>query len=774
MSELSPYFIERSRPVSGLPETTSAQGPSLRQYWEILSRHLKLIAAVAGAIVTIGALLILTATPIYRATAVILIDPQAPQVLDMKELSVEPPDSSNHDYYKTQYSLLRSRSLAAQVIYSLDLKDNPHFNADRRSRSWSAAMAEWLGWRHHRRADDENESLGIGPRLIDRYLQALTIQPEFGTRLVRISFDSPDAELAARAANLHSEKYLQQGMELRASANEAGEHFLQTKLVDIRERVEKSEAALNAYRHEKGIVEFSTNDQNEMLLKTLEELNSQLTEAETLRIGLEAEAALVKKGDYAALPEVVRSPLVQALGTQLTEIQSHYAEMAARYTSYYAPLGALRSKLRDTRNQIVRTEGDIARSVDLQYSAAVARENEIRKQLNDEKSQALTLNDDSLQDAVLARDVDTNRQLYESVLKRMKEMGVAADVRTTNVSLVDRAFGPLKPSRPHKLADLALSGFFGLLAGLGLACGLEYWDDAFKSSEDVERHLGLPTLAQVPMVRSLATIGIQRYLPGRTSAADDGNGDSAKINGGRSAAQMVEFWGAVESYRAIRGKILLSRAGQPPRSLLITSAVGGEGKSVTAVNTAITFARKGRDVLLIDSDLRRSRSHELLHLEPGPGLAEVLAGQADAAEVTIPTSVGGLYLMRAGATPPDPPELLGSARMSELFAELLERFEYLIVDSAPVNPVSDSVALAPLVDGVLYVVHRNTPRNLAWEGATRLSEAGARILGVVLNGGEPVMTSQYYGYQRGNYAQPRPNGHASAGERHAEPSIIFD
>jgi polysaccharide biosynthesis transport protein len=789
-SELSPYFIERLReqhgplsrgPVMAAPE----EQPTLREYWHVLRRHLTLVVTIAACVMIVSSVAVFVVTPMYTAAAVILIEPQAPQVLDIKQLTVEQTAGDEHDYYKTQYSLLRSRSLAAEVIHDLGLQSNPDFNGSGqphglitllwgRFESWAGGL---LTAGTVAGAGEALETSGVSAGLVNVYLSDLTIQPDFGTRLVRIAFSTPDPKLSAAVANAHADNYVRQGMELRARANQAAQHFLEGKLVELRERVERSEAALNTYRHDKGIVEFSTNGRNEILLKRLEDLNSALTYAETRRIGLESQADLISKGDYFSLPGVVASPMVQTFKSQAAELEAQYASMSSRYNLAYRPLAALKAKLDETNLRLKDTVGEIMRSVKLEYRAAVGRENELQLEVDREKSRALALNDASLKDAILAREVDTNRQLYESVLKRMKEMGVEAEVRSTNVSLVDKAVPPGSPSSPRKAMVIVLSAVLGLTGAIGIAFFLEYLDDTLKTPDEVERYLRLPSLAFVPDMHSLQNGNHRNQIDPETAglrpvgpvASPHGPPlEKPRRDGLRHRWALAS---AHEAYRTIRSQILLSRAGEPPHTVLVTSAVPEEGKSITAVNTAITFAHKGRRVLLVDADLRRARCHELLQCDGRQGLSEVLTGQLELDDAVAATEVPNLFLLSAGAVPPDPPELLGSSKMNELLKVLEVRYEHVIIDSAPVMPISDSIVLSKLVDGVVVVVGRSTSKQLVKRACTRISDTGARLLGVVLNRVSAYHAS-YYPYN-GYYHYYDDSSDRSKGTgEHAR--IVFD
>jgi succinoglycan biosynthesis transport protein ExoP len=817
LSELSPYFLERLRESdSALSRATARvadEAPGLREYWSVIRLHLALIVTITACVMLIVGIFVFTETPQYTSSSVILVEPQPPQVLDIKQLMVQSNDDIDHDYYKTQYALMRSRSLAAQVIHDQGLQDNPWFNGSRQPngllRGYWSSFKSWARGLSAEKADASARPTGttadaplgipaVNSALIGTYLADLQIQPQLGTRLVTISFSTPDPKLSALLANAHAEAYVRQGMELTAQASQAAQQFLERKLVDLKERVERSEAALNSYRRDKGIVEFSTDGKNEILLKRLEDLNAALTEAQTRRIALESQADLISKKDYDALPEVVNNSMVHALKPELDGLEAQYASMASRYTLSYRPLAALKAKLDDTQARLSDTEAEIVKSVKLEFRAAVSREKELQAEVEREKAKALALNGASLKDAILARDVDSSRQLYESVLKRMNEMGVAAEAHSTNVSVVEMAVPPTSPSRPRKGLAIALSGVLALFTAIGVAFFLDYLDDTLKMPEEVERYLRLPTLAQVPNVTSLRNGNhpIELELSQARSKPSDScdqprNGKSvygshrdetrrqpALISvavASRTIRSQVPFSRAVqqksrrlstlisarEAYRTIRSQILLSRAAAPPRTILITSAIAGEGKSITAVNTAIAFAHKGRRVLLIDGDLRKARCHELLNNDGSQGLSEVLTGQAQLDEVLSATAVTNLFLLIAGAVPPDPPELLGSPRMGEILSQLSALYDHIIIDTSPVMPISDTLVLSKYVEGVIVVVGRATPKHIVRRASLRISDTGAKILGVVLNQFTSYGHSSYYPYNGYNYSRYYSEGESS-------------
>jgi capsular exopolysaccharide synthesis family protein len=751
LQELSPYFIRRefNPGLAHEDQWPGAQEPGFREYWAVIRKHKRLIIVTfLGALLFVG-LVVFNMTPLYTAKATVLIQPRGPQVLDIKELMNEASQTDEQEYYKTQYDILQSRSLAARVIRELALDDDPWLTGNRGQQGFVSGLLTEIRSRVHavlqrRPPGDESESedlYGIKPSLIDAYLGMLRIEPRFGTHLVAIAFSTPDPVLSARIVNTHVRAYIERGMELHAQASRNAAEFLDKKIAELKERVERSEAALNSYRRDRGIVTFSLDNKGEFVMQRLTDLNTELTKAENDRIILEAEHQLIQNGDYQALPAVVRSELIQSLKVQTAKIAADYASMQSRFNPGYHLLDDLRAKLRESQGRLAEETRRVVKSVESAYLASLTRERELRTEVERAKLQAMALKDASLQDAVLVRELETNRKQYEAVLKRMQELGVEANVPTSNVSVVDAAEAPSSPSSPKVLLSLLLSGFLGLSGGIGLAFFLEYLDDRLKSSEEAEGYLRLPIFGAVPDFSKLNRTGyLSKYAPAQSAlemrdTALDGMSKEIVVGSGN-------FSVAAEVYRRIRSAILYSRAGGAPKVVMVTSAKSRDGKTVTSLNLAFAFAHMGKRTVLVDADLRRSRCHEALAIDNHLGLAEVLVGRRQLKEVVHQTSSPSLFLLSAGSAPPNPAELLASEAMRETLVQLSKEYDHVIVDSAPVMLTSDAMALATMVDGVVVVVGGNTPKQFARATCACLTNIGAKILGVVLN----QIDEHNYGY----------------------------
>ena len=747
MSLPSPYYITNGslEGYRGAPLLIAGQPappePTLRQYVHVLRKHWRMVLLPSLAALGITGLILLLITPTYTAKSTILIERQTPQVLNVKQPVSEQQDDE-HDFYETQYELLESRSLAARVIKELKLEQYPFLKvASGRAgqTALSRAAADVMKDGGPTAASDE-DNLGVDPRVIDEYAKHLKIIPTVRTRLVTVAFSSPNPILSARIVAAHIRAYITRGTQLRSEASKNAQQFLQGKLTELEARVEQSEAALNNYRRDRGIVGSATDDKTKLVMNRIIDLNKALTAAETQRISLDAQAHLTRTHDVNALPEIQNSRIIQALKTEESNVESQYASVASQYKSDYPPLAELAAKRATLQARLNQEMRRVAAGVEWKYNAAAAREDELRQEIEAEKKEAAALNQASLQDTILSRELAGNRDLYRSVLARMNELGVAAGVSASNVSVVDPSEVPLTPSSPKTGMTLGLVGILALFCGVSGAFLADHFDDSFEAPEEVENSLRLPSLGCVPDFRELSRSS-QRVLGQWSLRLPSSVGQLAENSD--LTQGMYSFVAAGEAYRAIRINILLSKAESPPKTILITSGCPREGKTVTAINLAIAFAKMGSRVLLIDADLRRSRCHDILGLGRRPGLTEVLTGSGVTDDLIAPTGVERLWCLTAGTTPPNPWELLGSAKMAYTLLRLRDLYDFIIVDSAPVMPVTDTLPLTAVVDGVLMVVGPQTPKEQVRKANAQLSQIRSNVLGVILNR-TPVRNDDYY------------------------------
>ena len=745
------------------PVMEMQEAPSLLDYWRVVKAHKWKILACCLTAITGALIYVLSVTPIYTAWATLLIEPQGQRVVKFNEMLSEPIQPGENEYYESQFEMLKSRSLAADVIKSQGLEKHNVFTGDDQEQNfaqrvkvivsgwWSAAIGMIVGSRVGLASNVPN-SYGVASEHIDTYQGMLEVKPVKRSRLVMVGFNAPDPVLAAQLTNAHAQAYVQQGMKLRSQANQNAQNFLESKLAELRHRVEKSEDALNVFRRGKGII--SLNDKENIVVERLADLNRRLTEAEVDRIGLESQAQLIARRDYDSLPAVINNPLIQTLKGQLVNLEGQYANLAAQFKSGYPPVAQLKAQIDETRQRLDRQIKGVVEGINSAYFAARAKERTLSSEMKKQKTMALELKDAGVHYAILEREADTNRKLYDAVLERMREIGVTAEIPNSNRSILDIAEVPRWPTSPRKKIALLFAGLMGLIGGLGLALVFEHLDNTLKTPDEVERYLGLPNLVVVPDYFRL--FKVQRVSSGTSGRITDDNGE-LYLPGKKTKAVNLPFTGALppnvvpQAYRKLRTAVLLSRPDSPPKTILFTSGTNDEGKTVTTANSAIMFAQMGYQVLVIDADLYRPSCHRALRTRNALGLTDFLAGQAPLESVITPTQIPKLHLLSRGSAAPNPTELVGSQKMHETLAVLKERFDFLLIDSPPVTPVSDAVLLSRIVDGVIFVVRgQKTRKHLVKAAVTQLRNSQAKILGVVLNGVD-IGREEYRGLYHPSY-----------------------
>lgn len=737
-----PQFVQ-AHFVRRPPRNAGHEGwVEFHEYRRIVHKHLRLVLVIAA--VCVGFTLVRDSMkePTYTASTTLLIRYAPSRVIEDENVS-STQDSSQEPYDDTQHELLKSSSLASRVILDqglMKLGARPSPASGSWLPGWGVLRSALAGWfpslaeKHAAPTLDDPLADSVPRSVVGWYLGSLQVKPIENTQLVKIEFTTSDPKLSARMANAHARAFIQQGIELSAQASDEAQRFLAGKLDELKQRVEQSELALNNYRRDKGIVPglISLNGNQDVVVEQLNKLNRDLQDAHLKTITLGTQLELVKAGRTDALPQVMDNKVIQGLKGDLDQLESRYASMRGEYTDDYPEMRELREKIDGTRGVLDRELKTAVASVNEQYQAALKSEEAIAAELDKQKSFALGLNDAAIKYVMLAREADTNRELYNAVLKRMKNLTVIGDSHASNTSVVDAAQPPLAPSSPRTKRDLVAASALGLLLGICAALFIERLDNTLKTAEELEQYLKLPGLAMIPDFNSAISLG-SRYGAGYLTKPAVVELPANDAHGRDLVATYGKYSILGESFRQLRTALRLSRAGAPPKVTMFTSAVPGEGKTTVTVNTASVFAQIGSRVLIIDADMRRPRCHRLLGLKNGVGLSEALTG-AGGKELVQPTPVENLFFLSCGKIPPNPSELLGSARMKEFLRELSEMYDYIIIDSSPVMLVSDPLDLAQVVDGVVMVTAGgHTPRHQVAAALGRLEYTNAKILGVVLN-----------------------------------------
>jgi succinoglycan biosynthesis transport protein ExoP len=767
MKELSTHFISGATRIEPQPihdplrfsYESENEGFDLEPYLRTLRKHWLLIVSCLGAMLFIGLMRYVMATPIYTASATIMITPPETNALTFTSQNQAGGGAvSAPDYFTTQCDVLESRTLAALVISNLGLdRDLPKPSPTTPgllSLAWDAIEASKnavVGETTVPKAKTVRtpNASAFKRTLVDGYLGGLAIIPIQDTTLVNIEYSSTDPSMAAKIANAHAQAYIRQGIELSRHSKQEAADFLQQKLIELKERLQDSEVALNNYRRDHGIIPglMSLNGKDAIVLNRLSELSGDLTTAQVARIGLEAQVQLINKKDYKSLPVVVSNASVQGLQRELNDLYAENATMSAKYKPDYPRLATLQAKIHGVQDQLDAEIARQVRTIQTAFREAVDKENELQNEVDQQRNLTMKLNDAAVRYALLQRDVDANRELYDSVLKAMKDARVAADAETSNAVIIDKAEPPGAPSSPIFMKIVGLWTIFGLLLGFGLAFGLDYVDNTLKEPEDVARFLKLHTLASVPDFRHRRVIragGTPLQLP---PGNPTGQGSGTLVV--RPESRYSSTW---EPYRILRTALVISEGGRINQSTLITSTFSGEGKTLTAVNCAIALALSGRRVLLIDADMRKPRCYQHLGCDNRNGLAQILGEAVDVQNTVQATAIENLFFIGSGEVPQNPSELIGSMAMRRTIELLKSQYDSVIVDSPPIMAVSDPLLLSTLTDGVALVVDSSTTSKRTVRAAcARLHYAKANIIGVILN-----RTWPDFGYYRHYYHPDEP------------------
>jgi capsular exopolysaccharide synthesis family protein len=649
-------------------------------------------------------------TPIFEARTRLLIQGDQPKVVAFEAVVEE--GSPNPDYYQTQYGILRSRGLARRTIEAMNLWSSPHF----------AQTPE----------DPEASDTATQTAVIDRFQASLTVEPIRNSQLVDVTFRSPDPALAARIANQLANNYIEQSLDYRYTASQDASAWLAARLEEQGTQVKEAEAALQRYREDHDAITLDNG--GSIVVQKLSDLNAAVTRAKTERLQKEAIERQLRGAETtpAALdtfPAVLGNSFIQRQKGELADLQRQQAQMSDRLGQRHPDMLKVQSAI-DSSQQKLRNEIDkIVQSVHTEYLAALAQEQSLTAALAQQKGEALSMNRKAIEYSVLAREVESGKQIYESLLQRAKEMGVSAELRTSNVRIVDVAEQPRSAFTPQLGQNIFVGALAGLILGIAVAFFFEYIDSRLKSPDEIRVHLGLPSLGMIPALgkrwENVAPLLHQAVPPAFS-----------------------------EMFRALRTNILFSVPDDGPRTLAVTSASPGEGKSMVSSNVAAAFALAGHRVLLIDADMRRSRAHQIFDIDQEPGLSNLLVGNAKASEALRKTSVAGLWVLPAGRTPPNPAELLGSNRFKEFLTSLKGHFDTIIIDTPPVMVVADAMAVANMASGVVFVVGADmTSRHTARAALDQLERVHARLLGAVLNRVDLDNNGYYYAqYYRADYA----------------------
>ena len=737
------FDLGRPIPARAYLEPSSNESVAA-EYLRVLIKRKWVVIGCFATIFSVVAIASLKTTPVYEASGTIAIN--KPDTT----LNFQGSTTFNLDYYDpseldTEVKILQSDLLALQVIRELNLDRRPEM-AIQTPAVPSTSM------------DLSPDPLQSDPArassMIGSFKGSLKVMLSPNTRIIEVHYRSPDPQVAANIVNTLMQTYVENNFKARFESTMQASDWLSKQLVDLQMKVETSQEKLVRYQKEHEIL--GTDEKQNITMAKLDELNKELTSAESERMDKEAAYRLVESGD----PEAVSagnssgedgnsqsgSGLLNTLRSKEADLKIQAADLNTQFGPSYPKLAVLNNQLKEVQSQIQSETKKIVGKVRGQYSAALQRESMLHEALEKQKQEANRLNESAIEYTLLKRDVDTNRQLYEGLLQKLKEAGVSAGLKSNNFRIVDSARPPTSPIEPNIPRNLLFAAVLGLASGIGLALLMEGLDNTVRTTEQAQVISGIASLGMIPL--------------GSKSAREGPNPKRLVIASSKEAVELVTQVRPqsqmAESYRALRTSLLLSNLGAPPKVVMVTSALPQEGKTTTSINTAVVLAQKGVNVLLIDADLRRPSIHKTLGMGPRSGLSNVLTGSATMDQaISRSTILPNLYILPAGTPPPNPAELLASGNMRDVLNELRGQYDHIVIDTPPALSVTDAVVLSPRADAVVLVIRSGqTTKQALRRSRDVLMQVNAKLVGVLLNAVDLSSPDYYYYYEyQGKYAR---------------------
>ena len=680
----------------GVVEESEASGLDLHEYWRILYKRKWLILGIAATFLVLGAVKALTQTPLFTSTVRLQID-RPLQIVQGGNLS---QDSGEYDFMQTQYRLLETRQLAERVASMLKLgNDAPSGKAD--------------------------DKVALERAAADAILARRSVHPVPNSRLVDLSYVDPDPKRAQRIANAYADAFIAANIDKRFQGNESAKVFLEDKIQQLKGRLEESEKAMLEFAQQQQIVATDISEKSSIAESTLAEATTELSTMISERAKNEQLWRQAEKSVALSLPQLLSDPSIGVLRSKRSELDIEYQEGLKTFKPSYPLMVQIRSKIDEIDRQLDAQARILKDSLKGAYEASLARESELKLRVAGLKSELLDLQKRSIQYNILKREVDTNRELYTSLLQRYKEVDVAGGAGADNVFIVDRAL-PGSASSASLWRSLLKALALGLGLGAAAAFGLEKLDDKIHSAEQLQAITGLTPLGIIPKVTKVE--------------ADFADPQSA----------------LGEAYRSLCTALQFTTERGVPKSLVITSTGPGEGKSFTSLAIARHFAMLGRRVLLVDADLRNPSLHIKLGANNTIGLSNYLTGACSPPEAMQKTEVANLAFMASGPIPPNAADLLGSARLVSLLSIGSEIFDLIIIDGPPLLGLADALLLSSAASGTLFIVGAGLARKRFIRGALgRLHLSRGSVIGAVLTGYDAKAAGYGYGYGYGAESEPR-------------------
>jgi capsular exopolysaccharide synthesis family protein len=724
------------------------------EYWHVLRRHKAAIALllILGALA--GLLFSLPQTPIYRAQTTLEVLALNENFLNIRDVdpTASGRDSGTPYYIETQVEILRSASLIQRVVKKLQ----PARPAELAPTKGPAGWQQALGW---------GGGQISGAEALRQAAASVEVRPAGQTRIVRVAVESPDPKLAAEFANTLASEYLERTLEVRWQATQGTSDWLTRQLQDLKEKLQKSEDDLQAYARDSELMfmseEATAADEN------LRNLQNELARAQADRVAKQSQYEVATAAPPEALPEVLQSGALQSSALRLAELRRQMAELQATYTAGHYRVQRLQAQVQELESAMQKERVNALRKVRSDYDSALRREKLLATSYAQQTKVVADQAAKTIQYNIRKREVETNRQLYETMLQKVKEAGIASAMRASNIAVVDRAVPPGRPAKPDHLLNTGLGLLTGLLAGVVFAFARDHVDRSLRERGDAPQYLNLPELGVIPSTEAdpARRLGGKRPLVLSLKRAETPVGDGEPAPPGEGERVELVTWNRkpsllAESFRATLTSILSAgQNGNRPRVVVFTSPGPEEGKTTVVSNLGIALAEINRRVLLIDADLRRPQLHKVFDVPNSWGLSDLLREKTALADSPLealarPTQIPELYVLPSGPGTVSISNLLYSPRLPELLERLRREFDTVLIDTPPMLQIADARVLGQLADAAILVLRAGqTTRDAALAAKDRFAEDGIPLLGTILNAWKPGAAGKHYDCQYYYYYQ---------------------
>jgi polysaccharide biosynthesis transport protein len=696
---------------------TAVSGKELLHYLHVLRKRWRMITTVLVASVSVAFIFTIRQPKVYEAVASVVIESSAPQVLENVKEVIEMA-AATRDFYTTQYRIIRSREIAQKVIDRLGLDGDATYFAG---------------------IDKANPS--SRDLMVERLLKKVKVVGVKESRIANVEVNDTDPARAARIANAFVDAYIERNLDFKLEGARSAGTWLGEQTVGLRKQLESSEMDLYRFRKERNLLDVGLDDKQGMTRQNLQSLNGKMTDVKARRIELESIrklilAAKTDLNERESLPEIRDNPVVQRLRENYLDLLKIKADLESRYGEKHPKIDTVQHQLAAIQRDYSKELDNVLRAFDKRYEALVETEGALAKWMNHEKQQALELSKIETEYRPLARDAENNAKIYSAINQRQKEIDLTGMLKANNVRTLDRAAQPRAPVSPIMALNVIVGFMLGLMFGLLLALAVEALDNTIKSPEAAEELVGAPLLGVVPML-SQARQHLMADAPDRDLAVHN---DPASL--------------AAEACRSIRTNMLFIAAQKDFAVFSVTSPGPQDGKTTVAINLAVTMAQAGGKVLLIDADMRKPRVHKSFGMKAEKGISSVLAGDVPLESAICKSQVPNLDVLPCGPMPPNPAELLHTEQFKRILVQCRGLYDRVVLDSPPIGPVTDPAIIGGLTDGVVLVLRSgHTSREAAQFARRQLGDAGARILGLVMNQTDRKGRGYGYGYysQYGKY-----------------------